>query len=831
MIRNHPPMRALVLSLAALTVPVAGAFWFPESLQDYEALLWLLAVVPAFLLAYYRGWIGIASGLAGVMAIISVTYAATQATGRDMPDLLLPIIVIVIALFLGIGALTGRVRRSAAAMDSASRFTDAATSLPNRAHAELHLQTEFDVARRGRPLAVVLFDVDNFEGYNTRHGTIAGDEVLRTISDALKRTTRRGNLAARVDDDEFMSVLSGADDDGAVGFVRRFQQTVRELAGQRPFPAISTGVASYTPSMRNPEQLIDAAAAALQQAKKEARGGLRVHGRKLNVQNFADGTPRVAEGSGEAEPSSFDIMPQGRGRGRKVLIVAAEAPVRGLLARYLTDHGFDVAQASNVVDGVQLLTEEYDIIFTDISLEENIGAELVRAAKLRWPSMQAIGLVEETDNDRLIETLNAGIDRYVLTPLDLAKVRHHITDLINRRERLAAPERASRQLSIELQAQTLEAMEALRRSEEEYRTIFRNVHEVIFRTDTSGVFTDLNEVWTETTGHAVDKSLGRPAAEFAHEEDRAPFAALLHDLVNGDRGDARGHVRVIASNGDVRSFDLRATRLFDADSSVVGVTGTLEDITAQRSAESDRRSLEEQLRQSQKLEAIGRLAGGLAHDFNNLLTVVQGNAYLLSDESLDTQAREYVQQIAQAAQRGANLVRQLLAFGRRQLMQPSIVNLNTVVENTRAMLSALIGEQIAVEYDLDPNLGNTEVDAGQMEQVLVSLVVYARQVMPTGGQLRIATRNGALALHGETGDDRQEEVVLMTVSDNGPGMDAETREHIFEPFFSTKNLAEASGLGLATVYGIVRQSGGVISVSSEPGRGTTFEIALPRIND
>jgi PAS domain S-box-containing protein len=556
-----------------------------------------------------------------------------------------------------------------------------------------------------------------------------------------------------------------------------------------------------------------------------------VHGRKLNVQSFPDGTPRAAEVATGPEASSFDIMPQGRGRGRKVLIVAGEAPVRGLLARYLTDHGFEVAQASNVVDGVQLLTEEYDLIFTDISLEENIGAELVRAAKLRWPSMQAIGLVEETDNDRLIETLNAGIDRYVLTPLDLAKVRHHITDLINRRERLAAPERASRQLSIELQAQTLEAMEALRRTEEEYRTVFRNVHEVIFRTDVSGVFTELNEVWTETTGHAVDKSVGRPAAEFAHDEDRAPFTALLHDLVNGERADARGQVRVIASNGVVRSFDLRATRLFDADSTVTGVTGTLEDITAQRFAETERRNLEEQLRQSQKLEAIGRLAGGLAHDFNNLLTVVQGNAYLLSDESLDPQAREFVQQIAQAAERGASLVRQLLAFGRRQLMQPAIVNLNTVVENTRSMLSRLIGEHIALEYDLDPNLGNTEVDAGQMEQVLVSLVVYARQVMHEGGELRIATRNGALALHGETGDDRQEEVVLLTVSDNGPGMDSETREHIFEPFFSTKNLAEASGLGLATVYGIVRQSGGVISVSSEPGRGTTFEIALPRIND
>src|SRR5687768_15418007 len=179
MLRKQAPARALLISLAALAVPVAGAFWVPESFQDYEALLWLLAVVPAFLLAYYRGWMGIAAGLAGAMAVISVTYAATQATGQRMPDLLLPIIVVVIALFLGIGALTGRVRRLTPTTAGGDRFTDAATNLPNQAHAELHLQTEFDVAQRGRPLTIVLFDIDNFAGYNTRHGTIAGDEVLR----------------------------------------------------------------------------------------------------------------------------------------------------------------------------------------------------------------------------------------------------------------------------------------------------------------------------------------------------------------------------------------------------------------------------------------------------------------------------------------------------------------------------------------------------------------------------------------------------------------------------------------------------------------------------
>jgi signal transduction histidine kinase len=242
-----------------------------------------------------------------------------------------------------------------------------------------------------------------------------------------------------------------------------------------------------------------------------------------------------------------------------------------------------------------------------------------------------------------------------------------------------------------------------------------------------------------------------------------------------------------------------------------------------------RKTLEQQLRQSQKLEAIGQLAGGLAHDFNNLLTVVQGNAHLLSEELPDgSAASDYVQQISTAADRGADLVRQLLAFGRKQVMQPAVLNVNELVEDTRSMLARLIGEHIQLEVDLDPDVGLIKADAGQIEQVLVNLAVNARHAMREGGVLRISTRNGAMVAHVADGE-LSDSTVLVSVSDNGPGMDAQTREHVFEPFFTTRGMAESSGLGLATVYGIVQQSGGTISVASEPGRGTTFEIALPRL--
>ena len=854
--------------------------------QNYEALLWLLAAVSVLLIIYRR---------------LRLRRAAAKDANPD------------------------------------AGFTDPATGLPNRAHADLHLGIEFSAAQRGRPVCVVLFDLDNFKGFNARHGEIAGDDVLRTLGDVLRKTTRRMNMTARFGEDEFICVLGGSDDDGGIAFVHRFQQTLQEVGSHRPLPPISGGIASYLPSMGTHGDLIAAAEAALRQAKKDGRGRIRVHGRKVNV------PLTVGNNSSESDPAETpqSVMPQGRGRGRKALIVAEQAPVRALLARYLNDHGFTVAQVSNVVDGVQCLTIEYDLLFTDISLHEAIGVELVRAAKLRWPSIQVVGLVHQTEGALVVDALNAGVDRYLVTPFELPKVRTHITELLARRDRLVTSVLETRQLTMEYQARANDVVEALRQSEEAYRTVVRNVHEVIFRTDIDGNFTSLNDAWTQVTGFSVDSSVGRSAGEFVLEQDRGEFTSLLRALAAGERTDGRGEVRFVASDATLRWFELRASRLFDTDSHVLGVAGTLEDVTARRRAEdalrvseaasrgllaalpdevirfsrggivldyegsdalrtqkqrhvgasienifpesvavslrdlmqravataevqvheyriieneelrefevriaasgddgavaivrniTDRKSLEEQLRQSQKLEAIGRLAGGLAHDFNNLLTVVQGNAHLLSEEvDASPAARTYAEQIVTAAERGAALVRQLLAFGRRQVMTPSVVDLNTIVEGTRSMLARLIGENILLEVDLERELGLVKADAGQIEQVLVNLAVNAREVLGDGGILRISTRNGALAPYGAE-EGRADDTVLLTVSDNGPGMDAQTRELIFEPFFTTRGMGRASGLGLATVYGIVRQSGGTITVSSEPGRGTTFEIAFPRVN-
>jgi two-component system cell cycle sensor histidine kinase/response regulator CckA len=245
-----------------------------------------------------------------------------------------------------------------------------------------------------------------------------------------------------------------------------------------------------------------------------------------------------------------------------------------------------------------------------------------------------------------------------------------------------------------------------------------------------------------------------------------------------------------------------------------------------------RRELEEQLRQSQKMEAVGMLAGGVAHDFNNLLTIITGYSQLILNNLRPEDAnRHSVEQIMRAGERAAALTKQLLAFSRRQVLQPKVLDLNRLVGSLTAMLQRLIGEDVDLRLVLRPDIGRVHADPGQVEQVLMNLVVNARDAMPKGGVLTVETANVELD---ESYVSRHIEVksgpyVMLAVSDNGAGMDEATRGRLFEPFFTTKAAGKGTGLGLSTVFGIVKQSGGSLQVYSEPGSGTSVKVFLPRI--
>lgn len=267
--------------------------------------------------------------------------------------------------------------------------------------------------------------------------------------------------------------------------------------------------------------------------------------------------------------------------------------------------------------------------------------------------------------------------------------------------------------------------------------------------------------------------------------------------------------------------------IFNAEGQPVELIGSWNDIT-------ERKRLEEQLRQVQKLEAVGQLAGGVAHDFNNLLTVINGHSELLLDVlPRDDDSRNSVDQILAAGERAADLTRQLLAFSRRQLLVPVVVDINAILSRLEQMLGRVIGEDIDLQVRLSSSLGQVKVDPGQIEQVILNLAVNARDAMPRGGRLTFETANvsfneieEAAAVELIPG-----EYVMLAVSDSGCGMDASTRDRIFEPFFSTKGVEKGTGLGLSTVYGIIKQSGGRITVYSELGHGTTFKVYLPRVDD
>jgi PAS domain S-box-containing protein len=366
------------------------------------------------------------------------------------------------------------------------------------------------------------------------------------------------------------------------------------------------------------------------------------------------------------------------------------------------------------------------------------------------------------------------------------------------------------------------AQEGLRRSEINFRSLVTHAPYGVCRCDSAGILLDVNPALVAMLGYASGADLvGRNLANLYSDSQQwfslADYLRLLEKFQGLPADWLRNDRTVVSVRLSGRAFrDERNTIFFELFA---------EDIT-------ERRALEQQLRQAQKMEAVGRLAGGIAHDFNNLLMVISGySEFLLERIGSDPEVRAHAQEIANAAGRATSLTRQLLAFSRKQMLAPKIVDLNSVVTENVKMLTRLIGEDIDLVMVPGTDIGAVKADPGQIEQVIMNLAVNARDAMPHGGKLTIETANVTLdanyaRFHAPV---KPGDYVMLAISDTGVGMDADTQAHIFEPFYTTKGL-KGTGLGLSTVYGIVKQSEGYIWLYSEAGKGTSFKIYLPRFS-
>ncbi len=375
-------------------------------------------------------------------------------------------------------------------------------------------------------------------------------------------------------------------------------------------------------------------------------------------------------------------------------------------------------------------------------------------------------------------------------------------------------------------AERKQARLALERAEAKYRGIFENAVEGIFQSTPEGRFLTANPALAAMLGYSSPDDFiatvrDIPRQLYADPERRANYALLLE-------GDGVVHgfeCRFVRKDGSRIWVALSARAVRDPAGTLLLYEGTVQNITA-------RKQLEEQLIQSQKMEAVGKLAGGVAHDFNNLLTVINGYSEVLSYQlAPDDPVREMVREIQKAGERAASLTRQLLAFSRKQILQPQTLNLNALVAELEKLLRRLIGEDVVLSTRLAADLEKITADPGQIEQVILNLAVNSRDAMPRGGDLVLDTGN--VELDGVAGypEIPPGRYVVLTIRDTGCGMNAAVRSHLFEPFFTTKEMGKGTGLGLATVYGIVRQSGGYIGVESELGRGSTFRLYFPRSAD
>jgi len=511
------------------------------------------------------------------------------------------------------------------------------------------------------------------------------------------------------------------------------------------------------------------------------------------------------------------------------MVVDDDPASRKLLSSFLTPIGCMVRAFGSGEEAVRAVEmEKWDLILLDISMPGMDGFKVLERIRRDHPieELPFVLVTGRDDGESYARGLALRANDFITKPVDRAEFLARIGTILSLRwARLELEDR----------------LRELGESERKYRLLAENLSDVVWVLDMNLRYTYVSPsiirlrgfTPDEVTGQMLVETLTVPSMKVAMETLEEEMEQETTGSANPERERVL-NLEMKRKDGSVVPTEVKMRFLRGPGDRPVGIQGITRDITERREAEAKLRQSEEHLRQVQKFESIGKLAGGIAHDFNNLLTVITSYCELLGDKYAGTEPlSKYIGEIRRAGERAADLTGQLLAFSRRQMLNPIVLNLNRLVWEMMPMLKRLIGEDIELVVDFDPVAGNVRADSSQVSQVVMNLVVNARDAMPGGGKLVLETRNVQL-------DEKYAmshiavvpgPYVMLGVSDTGTGMDADTRAHIFEPFFTTKEKGKGTGLGLSTVYGIVKQSGGNIWAYSEPGHGTSFKIYLPLVRE
>ncbi len=516
-----------------------------------------------------------------------------------------------------------------------------------------------------------------------------------------------------------------------------------------------------------------------------------------------------------APPDGDELTP------RKVLVVEDDEVLNRLAQKILTRAGFDADGVMTGAEAADRVTADPDLILLlDQELPDMTGTELVRTLKDGGRTLPFVAMTGHGDETVAVEMMKLGARDYLVKGADLTELLPKVFN------------RVFRELQTERELAWAQA--ALRESEERFKLAMEASRDGIWdwNVETGKVY--FSPSYAAMLGFGPDELPGRIStwSERIHPENRDSAVEANTACIENRTDGFRVEFRMRTRSGDWRWILARGKAVTRGpDGRAIRLVGTHTDITDQKAAEAEKTRLERQFHQAQRLESVGRLAGGVAHDLNNLLSPILGFAEMLADAAgEDTNRRWQAEEIVKASLRARDLVRQLLAFSRRQTLSLKPVDLNALVERFRPLLRRTIREDIDIRAHLSPDLPKVAGDAGQLEQVIMNLAVNAQDAMPVGGVLTVET--GMVELD-EAFTARHDDLnpgphVLLAVTDTGCGMDAETRTHLFEPFFTTREIDKGTGLGLATVHGIIKQHDGHIRVDSEPGAGSTFRIYLPR---